>query len=72
VGPTIATLPSRTPQSFWLEGAVADLVVPDACDAREPSARRTPRRWVIGKGRLIAESRAEKRRYFDLALKRGK
>jgi cytosine/creatinine deaminase len=45
-------------------GARADLVILDAGDAREAFATRTPRRWVIRRGRLIAESRAETRRYF--------
>ena len=52
-------------------GAFADLVVLDARDAREAFAMRTPRRWVIRKGRLIAESKIESRRYFDLLLKQG-
>jgi cytosine deaminase len=46
-------------------GGVADLVVLDARDAREALAIRTPRRWVIRKGSLIAESRVERHRYFD-------
>jgi cytosine deaminase len=46
-------------------GGVADLVVLDARDAREAFATRTPRRWVIRKGRLIAESKVESRRYFN-------
>jgi cytosine deaminase len=45
-------------------GARADLVILDASDAREAFATRTPRRWVIRKGRLIAESKVERRRYF--------
>jgi cytosine deaminase len=48
-------------------GAVADLVVLDARDAREAFATRSPRRWVIRKGRLIAETRLERHRYFDVA-----
>jgi cytosine/creatinine deaminase len=47
-------------------GAVADLVVLDARDPREAFATRLPRRWVIRKGRLIAEARVETRRYFDM------
>ena len=47
-------------------GAVADLVVLDARDAREAFATRSPRRWVIRKGKLIAETRFETYRYFDL------
>jgi cytosine deaminase len=46
-------------------GGVADLVVLDARDAREAFATRTPRRWVIRRGRLIAESKVERQRYFD-------
>jgi cytosine/creatinine deaminase len=47
-------------------GAVADLVVLDARDAREAFATRAPRRWVIRKGRLIAETSLETHRYFDI------
>src|ERR1700726_3664555 len=47
-------------------GAVADLVVLDARDVREAFATRSPRRWVIRRGRLIAEASLEKRRYFDM------
>jgi cytosine deaminase len=47
-------------------GAVADLVVLDARDAREAFATRSPRRWVIRRGRLIAETRLETHRYFDV------
>jgi cytosine/creatinine deaminase len=36
----------------------------DARDAREAFATRTPRRWVIRKGRLISEGKVEKHRYF--------
>jgi cytosine/creatinine deaminase len=46
-------------------GAVADLVVLDARDPREAFATRAPRRWVIRKGKLIAEARLDMRRYFD-------
>ena len=45
-------------------GAIADLVVLDAHDAREAFATRLPRRWVIRKGKLIAEHAIERRRYF--------
>jgi cytosine deaminase len=55
----------RLPDPRVAVGAVADLVVLDARDAREALAMRTPRRWVIRKGRLIAESKIESRRYFD-------
>jgi cytosine/creatinine deaminase len=56
----------RVPDFGVAVGAVADLVVLDARDAREAFATRLPRRWVIRKGRLIAETRLETRRYFDL------
>jgi cytosine deaminase len=56
----------RVPDFGVAVGAVADLVVLDARDAREAFARRTPRRWVIRKGRLIAEARIEMRRHFDM------
>jgi cytosine/creatinine deaminase len=46
-------------------GGVADLVVLDARDAREAFTTRTPRRWVIRRGRLIAEGKVERQRYFD-------
>jgi len=46
-------------------GGVADLVVLDARDAREAFTTRTPRRWVIRKGRLIAEGKIERQRYFE-------
>jgi cytosine/creatinine deaminase len=49
-------------------GAVADLVVLDARDAREALATRAPRRWVIRKGKLIAETSFEKRRYFEIPV----
>jgi cytosine/creatinine deaminase len=54
----------RVPDYSVAVGAVADLVVLDARDAREAFATRTPRRWVIRKGRLIAEANLEMRRYF--------
>jgi cytosine deaminase len=47
-------------------GAVANLVVLEARDAREAFATRAPRRWVIRKGKLIAETRLETLRYFDI------
>jgi len=47
-------------------GAVADLVVLDAHDVRAAFATRLPRRWVIRKGKLIAETRVETQRYFEL------
>jgi cytosine/creatinine deaminase len=57
----------RVPDFRVAVGSVADLVVLDACDAREALATRTPRRWVIRKGRLIAEGKVEMYRYFDLS-----
>jgi cytosine deaminase len=45
-------------------GAIADIVVLDAHDAREAFATRLPRRWVIRKGKLIAEHTIQRRRYF--------
>jgi cytosine deaminase len=45
---------------------VADLVVLDARDAREAFATRAPRRWVIRRGKLIAEAKLEMHRYFDV------
>jgi cytosine deaminase len=56
----------RAPDFQVAAGAVADLVVLDARDAREAFATRSPRRWVIRKGKLIAEGRLEKRRYFAM------
>ena len=47
-------------------GAVADLVVLDAHDVRAAFATRLPRRWVIRKRKLIAETRVETQRYFEL------
>jgi cytosine deaminase len=61
----------RLPTSGVAVGAVADLVVLDARDAREAFATRTPRRWVIRKGKLIAESKIERRRTFELPPKQG-
>ena len=57
----------RTAEFRVAVGAVADLVVLDARDAREALASRKPRRWVIRKGRLVAEARLETRRYFDVS-----
>src|SRR3979409_1866923 len=57
----------RVPDFRVAVGAVADLVVLDARDAREAFATRAPRRWVIRKGRLIAEGRSETIRHFDIS-----
>jgi cytosine deaminase len=56
----------RLPDFCVTVGAVADLVVLDAHDAREAFATRSPRRWVIRRGMLIVETRREMRRYFDV------
>jgi cytosine/creatinine deaminase len=56
----------RIPDFGVTVGAVADLVVLDASDAREAFASRAPRRWVIRKGRLIVEGKQEVHRYFDV------
>ena len=56
----------RVPDFRVAPGAVADLVVLDARDAREAFAARSPRRWVVRRGKLIAETRLETRRYFDI------
>jgi cytosine deaminase len=56
----------RVPDFRVEVGAVADLVVLEARDAREAFATRAPRRWVIRKGKLIAETRLEALRYFDI------
>jgi cytosine deaminase len=56
----------RAPDFRVAVGAVADLVVLDARDAREAFATRSPRRWVIRKGKLIAETRVDMRRYFEV------
>ncbi len=56
----------RVPDFRVAAGAVANLVVLDARDAREAFATRAPRRWVIRNGKLIAETRLEMRRYFDM------
>ncbi len=55
----------RIPDFGVAVGRIANLVVLDARDAREAIAIRAPRRWVIRKGRLIAESKVERQRYFD-------
>jgi cytosine deaminase len=57
----------RVPDFAVAVGAIADLVVLDARDAREAFATRSPRRWVIRKGRLIAEARLELCRHFDIS-----
>jgi cytosine deaminase len=56
----------RAPDFRVAVGAVADLVVLDARDAREALATRAPRRWVIRRGKLIAEAKLEMHRYFDV------
>jgi cytosine deaminase len=56
----------RIPDFRVAIGGVADLVVLDAHDARGAFATRRPRRWVIRKGKLIAETQFETRRYFDV------
>src|SRR6202171_5905969 len=56
----------RIPEFRVAVGAVADLVVLDARDAREALATRAPRRWVIRKGKLIAEAKLEMHRYFEI------
>jgi cytosine deaminase len=56
----------RVPDFRVAVGGVADLVVLDARDARGAFATRLPRRWVIRKGRLIAETHSETRRYFEI------
>jgi len=59
----------RVPDFHVAIGAVADLAVLDARDAREAFATRAPRRWVIRKGKLIAEAKLEMRRCFDIEAK---
>jgi cytosine/creatinine deaminase len=54
----------RAPGFELAEGAAADLVILDARDARDAFATRLPRRWVIRKGKLIAEHTVTRRRYF--------
>src|SRR5712671_4623578 len=56
----------RVPEFRVAVGAIADLVVLDARDAREAFATRAPRRWVIRRGKLIAEAKLEMHRYFDV------
>jgi cytosine/creatinine deaminase len=56
----------RIPDFHVMAGGVADLVVLDARDAREAFATRAPRRWVIRRGKLIAEGKTEIRRYFEI------
>jgi len=56
----------RVPDFRVAVGAAADLVVLDARDAREAFATRAPRRWVIRRGKLIAEAKLEMHRYFDV------
>jgi cytosine deaminase len=56
----------RVPDFRVAVGAVADLVVLDARDARGAFATRLPRRWVIRKGKLIAQTRLETHRYLDM------
>src|SRR3984957_11542665 len=56
----------RVPDFRVAIGNIADLVVLDARDPREAFATRMPRRWVIRKGKLIAETKVETRRYFDM------
>jgi len=60
----------RVPDFRVVVGGVADLVVLDAQDARGAFATRRPRRWVIRKGKLIAETQFETRRYFDVPAAR--
>src|SRR3984893_18461954 len=57
----------RVPDFEVAEGAAADLVVLDARDVREAFTTRLPRRWVIRKGKLIAEHTITRPRYFDIA-----
>jgi cytosine/creatinine deaminase len=58
----------RAPGFEIADGAVADLVVLEARDAREAFATRLPRRWIVRKGRLIAEHTTARRRYFAAAV----
>ena len=58
----------RVPGFEVVDGAVADLVVLDARDVREAFATRRPRRWVIRRGKLIAEHSITRRRYFAHAV----
>jgi cytosine deaminase len=50
------------------EGAVADLVILEARDARGAFASRLPRRWVIRRGKLVAEHTVMRRRFFAQAV----
>jgi cytosine deaminase len=45
-------------------GAPADLVVLDARDPREAIATQAARRWVIKRGRLVAETAVTRRTHF--------
>jgi cytosine deaminase len=54
----------RVPDFGVAVGSLADLVV---LDAREAFATRAPPRWVIRKGKLIAETKLETTRYFDMS-----
>src|SRR5258708_16227194 len=56
----------RAPDFRVAVGAVADLVVLDARDAREAFASRAPRPWAIRTGKLIAEPNLELHPYSDL------
>ncbi len=56
----------RVPEFRVAVGAVADMVVLDARDVRGAFATRAPRRWVIRRGRLIAEAELKMHRYFDI------
>src|SRR5260370_4164118 len=56
----------RIPDFRVAVGAVSDLVLLDARDAREAFATRAPRRWVIRRGKLIAEAKLETHRYFKV------
>src|ERR1700676_23657 len=57
----------RIPDFGVAVGGIANLVVLDARDPREAFATRMPRRWVIRKGKLIAETKLETHRYFNLS-----
>ena len=51
----------RLPDYGLLPGARADLVVLDAATAREALREQAPRRWVLRDGRVVAETRVERR-----------
>jgi len=51
----------RLPEYGLLPGARADLVVLDAGTAREALREQAPRRWVLRGGRVVAETRVERR-----------